>query len=535
MGLFLNMKFKINHSSSVSIAIICILLGLTGILYPSLRAESFQTAQKEEEPVRSQGTWHTSVPVQRLNFDPSSVVTFSEKSLLLAVYSRLVRVNSKFQVEPDLLEKWSYSFDEQRYDFVLKENARFHSGSRVTSDDVEFSLEMWANRGSLDHDLLTAIEGVEDFASGAARRIKGFRKISPSRFSVYLSRPSQNFIFTLSSPRFIVIPHSFAGKRKEDFFAKPIGSGPFQIQTLGVSELKAVAHSEYHLGRPRLSELNVKAMRFESAIEDFRRGAIDDLLMHPVSNVDSLHLESGKAKSEKILDTKTLALMLSPLDPAFQSPVVRGKIKSLVNREQLADACYPGSLSAKSIIPRGLIGSPVGNVQVSNPVVDSDDANLITSMSLFVADDENASCLSSAFAKMFAEMPLEVKVDSMQNMFSRLLDGKLGFWVESLAFKNNDPMSVLQYFNQKSSEYFLHVPVPPLQDMFNRLEQSLSLDERAHRYREIDGFLVNSGFVIPLLQPATYLVYSKHLSGLSTSGSRDYVADWHLVKKENDL
>ena len=56
------------------------------------------------------------------------------------IFAGLVRIDDKFVPHPYLAKSWEVSDDGMSYTFHLVENARFHDGEPITSEDVAFSL-----------------------------------------------------------------------------------------------------------------------------------------------------------------------------------------------------------------------------------------------------------------------------------------------------------------------------------------------------------------------------------------------------------
>jgi peptide/nickel transport system substrate-binding protein len=57
------------------------------------------------------------------------------------IFAGLVRLDDKFQAVPYLAKSWETSSDGLTWTFHLVNNATFHDGKPITSEDVAFSLE----------------------------------------------------------------------------------------------------------------------------------------------------------------------------------------------------------------------------------------------------------------------------------------------------------------------------------------------------------------------------------------------------------
>ena len=68
---------------------------------------------------------------------------FNETEILTCIFSRLLRMNDKLQMEPELLTKMpTVSKDNLTYTFQLRKGVKFHDGVEVTSADVKFLYDM---------------------------------------------------------------------------------------------------------------------------------------------------------------------------------------------------------------------------------------------------------------------------------------------------------------------------------------------------------------------------------------------------------
>lgn len=76
------------------------------------------------------------------NFDPHTATGYSASFFMRNVYDPLVRVSgSPPEPVPAIANSWDVSDDGTEYTFTLNDAAVFHSGAKVTSDDVVYSFE----------------------------------------------------------------------------------------------------------------------------------------------------------------------------------------------------------------------------------------------------------------------------------------------------------------------------------------------------------------------------------------------------------
>ena len=115
-------------------------------------------------------TWGIHVSLTPSWFDPAEtpgvVTPFME---LYALHDAMVKPMPGNPLAPCLAQSFAASEDGLSYEFVLRENAKFHNGDPVTAEDVKFSFERY--RGA-SHDLIkdrvAAVETLDQFASDDA-------------------------------------------------------------------------------------------------------------------------------------------------------------------------------------------------------------------------------------------------------------------------------------------------------------------------------------------------------------------------------
>ncbi len=74
------------------------------------------------------------------------------------VYDTLFATDAKFQIQPQMVDKWELSKDKLTYTFTLRDGLKFHDGQPVRSADCIASLERWAKRDALGQKLAEATE-----------------------------------------------------------------------------------------------------------------------------------------------------------------------------------------------------------------------------------------------------------------------------------------------------------------------------------------------------------------------------------------
>lgn len=152
--------------------------------------------------------------------NPVLAISEADRSLVSLIYSGLVRITSKGEITNDLAEEVSISKNRLVYTVRLKENARFHDDTKITADDVIFTIQKIINLN-----IKSPRKG--DWDGVAVERI------DERTVSFTLKQSYTPFIYNLTVgilPKYIwknVSDDEFSFSQLNTF---PIGSGPYKVK-----------------------------------------------------------------------------------------------------------------------------------------------------------------------------------------------------------------------------------------------------------------------------------------------------------------
>jgi len=72
--------------------------------------------------------------------NPVLAISEIDKDLTKLIYSGLTRKDAIGEIIPDLAESFEVSQNKLTYTFILKDNLVFHDGEKVTTDDIEYTI-----------------------------------------------------------------------------------------------------------------------------------------------------------------------------------------------------------------------------------------------------------------------------------------------------------------------------------------------------------------------------------------------------------
>lgn len=222
-------------------------------------SESVVAPKVVQLPIRTDGPKSLDPVKGSTTYDNMACVQFYE-TLLVNKYT------DPTAMEPLLLEEMPTSNDGGlTWNFKLKE-AYFQDadcfpggkGRAVRADDVFYSLKRLADDAYelenwwLLKDTIKGFDQYKDEQNAAASfdydaPVEGFRKISDREFQIVLKQPVYRFLYIMSMFQTSIVPREAVEKYGEDFGFKPVGTGPFILDSwVPKQSLTANRNPNYH-------------------------------------------------------------------------------------------------------------------------------------------------------------------------------------------------------------------------------------------------------------------------------------------------
>lgn len=261
-----------------------------------------------------------------------------DKDLTSLIYSGLMKTDSKGNLSVDLADEYKMSDDSLTYTFKIKDGATFHDGTKVTSDDVVFTIEK-AQNSELKSPREANWSGVK------------VSKIDDKTVVFTLKQPFNAF---LQNATLGILPKHIWNKASieefpfSQFNTKPIGSGPYKIDYITYSssglpsEYHLVSFNKYSLGKPYIDKIIIKAYQNEKDIVDAYKN----------KDIESLH--SISPRELPALQVKSDEIILSPLPrifgvffnqnyaPIFINKEVRQALNVALDKKAIIDDVFGG-------------------------------------------------------------------------------------------------------------------------------------------------------------------------------------------------
>jgi peptide/nickel transport system substrate-binding protein len=304
---------------------------------PIAATAATQTTTKPaaETPV-SGGTFVNMIAADPDSLNPNLSSSSDSVWAVGGVYSGLVQLNEKLEPLPDLADSWTISPDGLRYEFKLNQNARFHDGTPVTSDDVKYTVEDVSGK-------------YQSLFLPAYQNMASIETPDPHTIVFTLKGPSAVLMQSLGVGQLNVLPkHLYDGSdpRQNPHNQNPIGSGPYKFKEwVKGDHITLVRNDDYFKGRPNLDEYVARIIPDPGArVAAFQKGDIDYIgaVYVPREAVPDLRKVPGVQINEHAGQSGNQLLMFNLQRKPLDDVRVRQAIASGIDQQAVVDKAYFG-------------------------------------------------------------------------------------------------------------------------------------------------------------------------------------------------
>jgi len=427
------------------------------------------------------------------------------------IFSSLFKFDSRGLPVGDLAAGWVASPEGTRYVVNLRENAVWHDGTPLTSQDVLYTISLMQSDSSL------VAEDLRNFWQQV--QVEAL-----SDLSLEFSLPS-SFAPFLDYLTFQILPSHLLGNLSLDelvdhpFNLAPIGSGPYRFREFHLTDGKIngvslTSFEYYYLGRPYIDEINFKlypdahaALQAYLSDEVDAVARIDHADLEMALNQPGLDIHSSRLPRLTIVFLNTQNLT----QPLLQSADFRKALMAATNRQAIMDQVFssqavpalgpitPGNwafydglepyrydvdLARQLLAGAGYSWSEAGQLMTPEGAQ--------ASLTLMVQDDEIHSQIAAILAENWASIGIDVVLDvrpyallmtdlESRNYQAALVDIDLSnspdpdpypFWAEAQAEAGQN---YSQWRNTTASEYLEQARIQPNTELRARLYRNFQI------------------------------------------------------------
>jgi peptide/nickel transport system substrate-binding protein len=289
-------------------------------------AQATQPAAASQAQAQRGGTLRAGLDVDADTLDPRLYKNTSGGRIKELAFNGLVSISPDYTPAPDLAEKWDNP-DDKTWVFHLRQGVKFHDGSALAATDVKYTYESVLDQ-SFNSPLRAFYLSVDKVDA-----------TDPNTVTFTLKEPFAPF---LSYMDLGIVPQ--AAGTKSDFGTKPIGTGPFKVDTWNTGDsIDLSAFDGFYAGRANLDRVRVKVVPDNSARVVALESGDLDFVQSPLSPQDVTREQSAaKLKVDRIPAAGYTYVNLNTADPILSDKMVRQALSHLVNKQQIIDTIYKG-------------------------------------------------------------------------------------------------------------------------------------------------------------------------------------------------
>lgn len=443
-----------------------ILMALLSIVSCSQEDKASQSSipaeDKSVSEIQKGGVYRIPLRHNPVTLDPAYVEDSSGVSVVSQVFEGLVRFGPYLSIMPAVAKDWQFQDQGTTIRFILRPDAYFHHGKRVTAQDAIFTIKRLLTvepaPSILPH--LLKIKGAQAYRDNPQKEVSGLILIDEQSFEIQLEESYAPLLGALAMYQAAIVPEDVVNQ-KDRFFGKlPIGCGAFKfVDWQSDKQLRLERNTQYYAGAPYLDQIEFRIYAGElreKVLNDFKDGKLHEMWIFGAARQQLAEIENLQWVHRPSLSLLFYGININ--HSRMQKNELRRALAIAIDRSKLVETVYNGQFEpARTVLPPGMPGH---NREFN--VVEENITLAKTLMQQINPADANqkviieiASASQSAFAK--AEFAF------IKNAWSQIgIETRIKYitdWSEFEKYLNSDEMQIFRYSwtaDMPDPDNFLH-------------------------------------------------------------------------------
>jgi peptide/nickel transport system substrate-binding protein len=491
----------------------------------STRTSRSETLRPHASTPKRGGTLKFARGVAPTTLDPANTIIAGDIYTLDKIFEPLFITNASGDLTPWLATGYKLSNGNKTITFPLRPGVKFSNGKALTAADVVFSINRSRKNSA----------GPLSFLDGAITSIAA----AGTSVVVHLSAPWAPIVSDISVFANAIIPDNFGGKTEKEFFANPIGTGPFTLSsfTPDATSLTLKANPHYwQSGKPYLDEVEFLYVDSDNQrVLQIEGGQVNIIDTVPPANVASLKGNNG-VTVEQFPAWEVDLLVLNEKLPQFADRHVRRAITYAINRPALVHAAnfgtgepggsfFPPSLQYYSkstpVLAYSLTKAKAELAQSKYPkgfstklLVDSGNQKFVT----------YAQIIKSQLAPLGIDVSITaLDHSSFESTFQKFdYDMFIDYAINDISDPDEMASFELDVKDGGSSSYWSNYDNPKVIALVHQAEAEFNSTKRAKLYAEIQSLVAEDAPFVALDYPPYIYATSKTVNGFAVNPGGAY-------------
>jgi peptide/nickel transport system substrate-binding protein len=300
--------------------------------------------------------------------NPILATSQADQDLTMLVYSGLTRALPHGEIVPDLASSYTISEDGTVYTFTIRDDAVFHDGTPISSDDIHFTIQAAQN---------------PEIRSPRRADWEGVTVSVPDARTVIFTLPHPYAPFIYNTTLGILPKHLWRDTASGDFSfsqlnTRPIGSGPYYVTSATMDSTGTATRydlepfSKFTLGAPYLKRISFAFYPNERDMVDaWKAGKIQAM-----SGISSSALPSPERSGTHVISTplpRVFGIFFNQSHaPILTDASLRMALNAALDKEAIVETVLFGhGTPLEGPIPPGVLGITRAGTTTPSSVVSS--------------------------------------------------------------------------------------------------------------------------------------------------------------------
>ena len=454
-------------------------------------------------------------------FDPHTISAVASMRMMAQMYNTLVDVDENLNVVPELALSWEQP-DDVTYIFHLADNVLFHSGRKMTAEDVKYSFDR----------ILDPATGALGNSSSYAGDIDTVEVVDELTVKITLKNINAPFLANLSSSYCSIVDKDVVEANGGSLLMADGGTGPYTLgEWIPDNSVTVKAFDGYfdEAGKATFDAIEFYVLTDASArLNALRTGAVD-LIVADTAMLDQIGADSN-IQVVSYQSRNYTGLFLNPNRAPFDNPLVRQAVNLALDRQEIIDFAFNGKATVSGFVPASLGHWAVDvtqneyytqNIEKAKQLLaeagypDGFETNIIVGLLDSIRDT------GLVVEQQLAQIGIKVNVQDVER--GQYLDAWNGHNFDIMVCQNgagSDPSRAVAFFFKTGSS-------ANIQDYSNArvdelCELAVATSDTAKReeyYKEAIELILNDCVVAIVASPQEYFLASTALTGFAPNAS----------------
>jgi len=502
---------------------------------PSSQATSVPAATPSPPSPTVGGTLRCVLTKDPESLDPVQVRDVPQTQVFDMLFDKLVTYAPDGSFAPSLAESWTVSDDGLVWDFKIKQGVKFHDGTPLTAQDCAWTFERYVDPElqspivyGLFQPVLTSAEVVDD-----------------STLRLNTSVPFAPMLMNLALYCFMCPQAYVEDVGWQEFAVKPMGSGPWKfVDYEREDHVTLERNPDYqwgpaflHTGSPYIEEVFFKVIpEREAAIAALEAGEVD-FAMGPfieTKNVPTLeaavHLDVLSAPVQGL----TPWALFNVQSPHFSDVRVRQAVNLALNRQEFIDLLGNGSgtVAYGPITPTmdcywegveqigyGYDAERAEELLAEAGWTDSDGDGIVDKdgspfeVDLLIAPEEIYVRNAELFQAQLAEVGIKLNIKQLDQAVHYDTLNNHDFEISLMTYYSRDIDLLYVVLHSQAPMQWGDLRDSHLDELLDQQRVTVDTEERCEVVAEIQQYMVEQAYYVPIWIPDTYFVFDQRLQG----------------------